>query len=162
MKRGRTYRRGRPRRPFIPEPASPHHRLVDAGLWALSWVLLVLGIYYSLGPRPPGAGAFPNADKVGHGLLYAATVSGFLLAACWRPGRGSGRFPRGAGVIVAVAIGIGLVVEVIQGAFFGRNPSWLDAVADAVGSTIAYVIWKSRKHEAPGRGSLSEDPAEHE
>ena len=65
-----------------------HDRLVDLLLWALTFASAGLTLWLSLGPVPPGASAFPTADKASHGVAYFVTTLLFLFAAVWRPGRG--------------------------------------------------------------------------
>lgn len=84
---------------------------------------------------------FRYSDKVFHGTLYAATVLAYLLAAVWRPGRGEGRFPWTVPWILAGALAAGIGMELLQGAFFGRDAEIGDAVADAVGELAGFVSW---------------------
>jgi hypothetical protein len=118
-------------------PAS-RSRSIDAALWVATSLSAGLTLYLSLGPVPPGAGAFPNSDKVWHGLFYAVTTFLFLLAAVWRPGRGTGPFPRAGLVGVAVILVAGGVVELLQGVMTEyRKPELMDWIAELIGVTLA-------------------------
>ena len=108
-----------------------------------------LTLWLSLGPAPPGSGAFPGADKAFHGLAYFVTTLLLLFAAVWRPGRGPGPLARfGPGLIVAVVTS-GLVVELLQGMLTERRePELADWLADAVGVLAAAAL-----HALVRRGS---------
>jgi len=105
-------------------------------------VALVATLYYSLVTTPPGAHAFSMADKVLHAGCYFVVTGLLLLAAVWRPGRGDGAFPWAAGYIVGAIVAFGIVIEVLQGAFFHRNADPGDAAADLAGALIAYLVWR--------------------
>ena len=102
-------------------------------------------------------------DKGLHALSYFATVLSLLFAAVWRPGRGEGPLPRALGWIVAVAIGGGIAVEVLQ-ASIGRTPEVADVVAETLGSMLAVLVhqvirrWdgaRRRRHDPCAVGGTS-------
>ena len=118
--------------------AAPSARSIDAALWAATALSGGLTVYLSLGPIPPGAGAFPNSDKVWHALFYGVTTFLFLLAAVWRPGRGPGPFPRAGLVGIGLILVAGGVVEALQGVVTEyRKPELLDWIAELLGVTVA-------------------------
>jgi VanZ family protein len=114
---------------------------VDLAIWVVAWTLLGIAVFYSLGPVPPGVRSFEYADKVFHAAIYAANVFAYFLAAVWRPGRGEGRFPWAAPWILVGALAAGIGMELLQGAFFGRDAEVGDAVADAVGELAGFMSW---------------------
>jgi VanZ family protein len=116
-------------------------RLIDATLWAASLGLLVMSFLFSWG-SPPGLGPDVDwIDKLWHFLGYGALCTTLLLAAVWRPGRGTGRFPgsglRVAGLVLATA----WITEALQ-APFGRDTEVLDAVADLAGVAFGFLAWR--------------------
>lgn len=139
-------------------------RVVDAILWITSWLLLALVVSLSLVPEPPVA-VSDGVDKVVHGVAYAALTLSFLLAGVWRPGRGRGRYPLGATWIVLAAVGIGVVIEIIQDVESYRSMDAFDAVADAAGAAAGACGWSLLKviarepdhgHALDGRSQRSE------
>ncbi len=127
--------------------SSTHDRLVDALLWALTFASAGLTLWLSLGPVPPGASAFPAADKVFHGVAYFVTTLLFLFAAVWRPGRGPGPLARFGSIVMLAVIGAGLLVEYLQGALTTRRGAELgDWVADMAGVLgAALTHWLVRR-----------------
>jgi VanZ family protein len=109
---------------------------------------LVATLSYSLVTTPPGADAFPLADKLLHAGCYAVVTGLLLLAAVWRPGRGDGAFPQAGWVIVGAIVAFGIAIEVLQGAFFHRNADPRDAVADLAGAMIAYLAWRGMRNRS--------------
>ncbi len=137
--------------PRMPSPSAiattSHDRLVDLLLWALTFASAGLTLWLSLGPVPPGASAFPAADKVLHGVAYFLTTLLFLFAAVWRPGRGTGPLARFSPIVLVAVIGAGLLVEYLQGALTMRRGAELgDWVADMAGVLgAALVHWLVRR-----------------
>lgn len=64
------------------------------------------------------------------------------------------RLPRIALVIGAVFIGG--AVEIIQG-LTGRDASWGDLLADAIGALLVFLIWAGVRHFGPRTARLSGD-----
>ena len=69
-------------------------------------------------------------DKAAHFIAF-----GLIL---WSLGVLFRRIPRTWAALLAIALGA--AVEVLQG-FVGRDPSWGDLLADALGVATALVIW---------------------
>jgi VanZ family protein len=113
---------------------------IDPALWAASWFLLGLVVLLSLVPESP-VQMRDGVDKLAHGCAYGALTLSFLLAGVWRPVRGRGRYPMGAIWIVIAAVGIGVVIEIIQDIESYRSMDAFDAVADAVGAAIGASLW---------------------
>ena len=127
--------------PVLGSPGRRYERVIDALLWGLTVVSAVLTLLLSLGPVPPGAGAFPGADKAFHGLAYFVTTLLFLFAAVWRPLRGSGPFVRFALALIIAIAASGLIVEILQGLLTQeRQAEFGDWVADATGVFVAKVV----------------------
>jgi VanZ family protein len=96
--------------------------------------------------------AFPSVaglDKIAHGLAYAALTLSFLFAGVWRPGRGEGRYPMAAVVILIGAVVVGVTVELIQDVQSYRSMDAFDALADAIGAALGALLWSTlrRGHE---------------
>lgn len=127
-------------------------RRVDALLWALAFVAVGLTLWFSFGVKPPGAEAFPQADKVEHAGAYFVTTLLLLLAAVWRPGRGPGLFWRWRWLVLAVVVVAGGVVELAQQLLTAhRKGDVLDWVAEimAVLGAVGVLAW-SRRRARPG------------
>ena len=99
-------------------------------------------LLYSLVTAPPGANAFPIADKLLHAGCYVVVTGLLLLAAVWRPGRGDGAFPQAGEVIVGAIGAFGIAIEVLQGGFFHRNADPRDVMANLAGAMVAYLAWR--------------------
>jgi VanZ family protein len=111
--------------------------VLDLVLWVLTVFCAAITVWFSFGAPPPGVNLFPYADKAEHALAYFATTSSFLFAAVWRPGRGSGRWPRGGLWFVLSAILTGGAIEILQGMTSTRSAQFLDLVAEALGAGVA-------------------------
>jgi VanZ family protein len=127
---------------------SRSYRNVDAVLWALAGLALGATLLYSLVTAPPGANAFPIADKLLHACCYAVVTGLLLLAAVWRPGRGDGAFPQAGEVLVGAIVGFGIAIEVLQGAFFHRTADPRDVVANLAGALVAYLAWRGVRNRS--------------
>ena len=96
-------------------------------LWCLGWVgVATLSLL-------PIATPIPMAD--GDKLLHALTYGGMTAAAvafCRSPGR--------LALIALFAVALGGLVEIAQGLVAWRHASVLDAVANAVGAALGYLI----------------------
>jgi VanZ family protein len=118
-----------------------HERAIDALLWGLAASSAALTLWLSLGPVPPGTGAFPGADKVFHGLAYFVTTLLFLFAAVWRPGRGPGPLARFAPALIVAIVCSGFVVELMQQVLTEtRELEVADWLADAAGALAAAAL----------------------
>jgi hypothetical protein len=123
-------------------------RRIDAALWGLVVVSVLMTLFWALGPRPPGARLFPRADKVFHALAFATMLGTFMLAAIWRPGRGTGPYPEAYAPAVATLLALGLVIELLQGELLGRDADLLDVAAEVLGMvavTGALSWWRRRR-----------------
>jgi hypothetical protein len=116
--------------------------VVDLVLWVVAWLLVAGVVWSSLGPPPSALADLSFGDKLLHFGAYAATTVTFLLAAVWRPGRGSGGFSRSAPLIVGAAIVLSCVIELAQGAFTSRTADGWDAVASILGAVAAWAAWR--------------------
>ncbi len=120
-------------------------------LWASAFVVTAVTVVWTVGPDPPDAGSIPHVDKLYHAGAYAVTVFLLALAADWRPGRGSGRFPGSAVWIGVAAVAAGGALELVQH-LTGRDTEFLDWVADAAGVAVALLVWASiRRRTDPAR-----------
>jgi VanZ family protein len=113
---------------------------VDALLWALTVACAAATVWFSFVDPPPGAGSFTGADKIMHGVAYLATSFCFLLAAVWRPGRGPGRFPLVGQRVPFLAVGAGILIEILQGMTATRQAEVGDVLAELVGVLAAFAI----------------------
>jgi hypothetical protein len=121
-------------------------------LWATTIGLALLTLLFSFGLRPPRTGAFPIADKFGHGAMYFATFLCFLLAAVWRPGRGDGPFPTKASLFAFSVVMAGIVIEVLQEvATAHRHAEVGDVHAEGIGAfgALAVQAWMRRAGSPP-------------
>ena len=116
-------------------------RWVDIGLWALAASSVALTLWFSLGPAPAGVGRFPGADKAFHGVAYFVTTLLLLYAGVWRPRRGSGPLARYALTLIAVIVGAGLLIELLQEMLTEkRQLEFADWLADAAGALAAVIV----------------------
>jgi len=105
-------------------------------LWLFVGWLLVIGVVYgSLMPSPPTPVTFPDADKVEHVTAYLVLMLWFAQLytstnARWR---------------VAVSlVGLGVLIEYLQGWSGYRDFEYLDMVADAAGVSLGWALaWSS-------------------
>lgn len=115
-------------------------KLIDAGLW-LSCLFLTVTIVVTSLASPPAAMSFPGADKLYHFGSYLLLTLLLLLAAVWRPGRGSGALPDKGMVVLVGAVTLGIVLELGQLLVSERSAHIFDAVANMVGVTAAWIVW---------------------
>lgn len=102
-------------------------RVAAAGL-AVGLVIAMLGPFQGL------ERAIGLTDKQAHALAFAAITSAlFLVAPNWS------RLWIGC-----LALGAGIVIELIQGAS-GRSANIWDLAADAVGILVVIVMWPRRR-----------------
>lgn len=115
--------------------------VIDALLWTMVGVVAIGTVALSLAPtttEPP----FPGVDKVFHFSVYATLTFLLLLAGVWRPGRGYGRWPWGAGWVVAGAALLGGSIELAQ-SLVSRDPNIFDACANLAGALVALGLWRA-------------------
>ena len=107
---------------------------------AIVWGLFLLALTsWPSPPEVPSAWAFPDMDKVVHGLLYG--VEGFLLyfAIAW-PAQPSRRpFLRALAVAGALAVW-GTLDEIHQAFIPGRAMEGMDAVVDTAGGFLGALV----------------------
>jgi len=117
-------------------------RLIDTGLWSASAALLLSLVVLSVIPEPPIGGPRPT-DLLLHVAAYAPTTLLLLLAGVWRPGRGSGRFPRSALAFILGLILLGSALEAVQALGWAgpRQGEIGDALANAVGVAVGAGWW---------------------
>ena len=103
-----------------------------------------------LGPGTPLEREIVGLDKLAH----LGAFGGLL----WSFGVLFRRQPRA--FLAVYAIGFGALAEVVQG-LVGRDASWLDLIADAVGVLVALVVWSWWRGFRPrGRIAAEVYPAE--
>ena len=121
---------------------------VDAALWVAFGVSVGVLVWFSVLAIPPTPSSSAG-DELLHALAYAVTFGVLLLAAVWRPGRGDGPLVSKEMLLVASALVLGGVLELVQAAV-GRDPSLLDAAADASGVAVAWVAHRTLRRAAAG------------
>jgi len=86
-----------------------------------------------------GSIKIPYKDKMVHFVFY------FVFVLLWSYYRKSIRFSsQHALLILAIAIGFGILMELCQGAFTTtRNPDILDALANSIGAFSGFLIVKN-------------------
>ena len=138
-------------------PSSADLSGLDVLLWVLTACSAVLTLVFSFRFAPPHVHAFPNADKLWHGLAYFTTALLFLLAAVWRPGRGAGPFPRAGIAFALIGVAAGGLIEVAQSFTATRDAELLDWVAEVVGILGALGVVVALRARA-GRGIKASAP----
>lgn len=116
---------------------------IDVALWAASGLLVVASLALSLDPEPEIIRGLDFRDGALHLIGYGALTASLLLAAVWRPGRGEGRYPGGAGGIVVVVLALGLAIEFAQVFVPHRSGDWRDVAANGLGVGLAWWAWWS-------------------
>ncbi len=141
--------------------------VVGATLWLLAAVLLVTILTLSVIPadeasslatstRVPAVAAGANIssavqDAAWHGLFYGLFTFTLLLARAWRPGL-SQRRSHHAALLVLLAIGsLGVLLEIVQAAWFGRSAEFVDVVGNVAGLAMGAAAWRGieRIYSAP-------------
>jgi VanZ family protein len=123
-------------------------RVIDVALWTASFGLLVLSFLFSWGTPPEFGPDVDWVDKLWHFLGYGAFTGTLLLAAVWRPGRGTGRFPQAGLLVAGSVVAVAWLTEGLQ-APFDRDVELLDAVADLAGVTAAFLGWRVTQRMPP-------------
>lgn len=100
-------------------------------LMRLTAVALLVGLLtLMIGPFGAVEAGSGVSDKVGHFVAFGLFLWSFGVL-----------FPRMPRLVAAVSvIALGAAVEVVQG-FVGRDASWGDLIADAVGVAVALGLW---------------------
>jgi VanZ family protein len=112
---------------------------LDLVLWTVVAFSIVLTFVWSF-VEPPGSGFGHGIDKVQHALAYFVTMLAALLAAVWRPGRGSGRFRGARWWIAGGALAGGALIEVLQSASTtNRRGDVRDWLAEVAGVGLALL-----------------------
>ena len=132
-----------------PDPSNTQG--IDAVLWVLTALCALATVWFSFFQGPPGGNAFPGADKVGHALAYFATLLSFLFAGVWRPRRGAGPFPKFGPWAAVLAVGAGIVIEILQGMTATRTADVKDVVAELVGAAAALWVHSYVRGRIPAR-----------
>jgi VanZ family protein len=120
--------------------AEPNHQLRK--LWLLiGWLLVGLVVYLSLAPGPLPIDALSNDDitrrilyKTGHALAYGVLMLWFLQL-----------YPVSQRIIIALGlISLGALLEGLQALSPGHTPSLLDALIDAMGVMLGWLLGETR------------------
>ncbi|OEY65776.1 VanZ family protein [Marinobacter sp. X15-166B] len=109
-------------------------------LWRLILILSLIGILFLATTSQPYPIPSSGNDKINHVLAFVQLTLVSRLA--WPGAR--------PGILVAVLLGYGLSIELIQGQLPYRYFSLADLLADAVGIAIGCLPW-------PGVGSRASD-----
>jgi hypothetical protein len=128
---------------------SRRDRSIDLTLWVLFGVSVAMTLFWAFGPDPPKVRILSHSDKVFHALSFASIYGSYLLAAVWRPGRGTGPFVGTAVPAGAVLLAFGLLIELVQGELLSRDADLYDVAAEIVGMAIAVGVvralgWRRR------------------
>jgi VanZ family protein len=117
------------------------------GFWLTVGIALVAFIVWgSLTPHPPDMDiSLPDFDKAEHFSAYLMLTAWFAAA-----------FPRRWLWVALVFAVLGGLIEILQG-YTGRDPEWLDWVADCAGAAVgiwyparwalAVRLWLARRYE---------------
>lgn len=114
--------------------------------WAAAAAVAAVVVGASLVPLPAGGGSVPaGTDSVPAGSTVLAHVLGYAaVAAATAVALDGERRPAVVlGGAVVAAVGLGGVVEILQGVVPGRSPSALDAAANALGAVVAVVLYRA-------------------
>jgi VanZ family protein len=86
--------------------------------------------YYSL--KLPDGQDLPTNDKVGHCLAYLVLSLQLFLLSSSRNGRIN---------LALVALGYGLLMEILQGFVPNRDPSFYDILANSTGVLLGFIFY---------------------
>lgn len=128
-----------------------HACLADSRFWRVI-VLAYLTVlsFLSLNPwlRPKDSGGAFSPDKIDHAIAYAGLA--IVIYLCLFPPRQ----PRAWVFAVAGATSTGILIEVAQSLFTtNRSGSVDDAVANAVGALLGFVLFRSAEYLHSRRGA---------
>ena len=106
---------------------TPAETKAAAARWPFAWLTAVLLVYVTWEAlRPdPGGSSIDQLDKLLHFMAFSTLAVSSGLARS--PGRGGNR------AIAAWLLLYGVLIEIAQAYVPGREASWLDLMADAVG-----------------------------
>jgi VanZ family protein len=121
----------------------PQKRTRSKFAWFWLPALLYIGLIFFLSsqPRLRSPFRFRNGDKVSHVLEYGGL--GFLLGRAWRVTL-PGSVWRFTGLALASGIVVAICDEYWQSFVPGRESSAYDAMADALGLTLAQIVLARR------------------
>ena len=108
-------------------------------LWhAMGWGYIAFVIYGSLTPSIPDLPRFPAADKIMHGIVYAAMMLwfGFLY-----------RSRRSLVFYGSLFITLGIALDLLQGTTAYRSMEILDMIANAFGVLFGWGLARTRLGE---------------
>lgn len=95
------------------------------------WLLVSLIVYLSLTPHPPEPLSFPNADKLEHGFAYALLSLWFCQIY---------QQLRQRVVVIVALIGLGVVMEIMQGWSGYRYFEYADMLANSLGALCGMLL----------------------
>ena len=102
---------------------------------AMGWVFVGIVVFLSLDPSPPELADFQGQDKVMHLLAYTFIMLWF--GCCYYHGKTY--LALGAGLI-----GMGIVLELLQGFMGYRSMELWDMVVNTFGVTVGWFLTKTR------------------
>lgn len=80
-------------------------------------------------------------DAAWHCLFYGPFTLTLLLAAAWRPGLPQRRSHRAALLVILVVGSLGMLLEIVQAAWFGRSAELVDVVGNVIGLALGATVW---------------------
>jgi colanic acid biosynthesis protein WcaH len=105
----------------------------QAALHRLAWVALLLAAAYAIALWQPVRAWYSDVDKLAHGLVFAGVYAALAWALRWKPW-----------ALAALALALGVAVEVHQYFLPGFSASLKDWLADAAGIALAsgvHLAW---------------------
>jgi len=106
----------------------------QATMYRLAWATSLLAAAYGLALWQPVRAWYSDVDKLTHGLAFAGVYAALAWALRWKPW-----------ALAALALGLGVAVEVHQYFLPGFSASFTDWLADAVGIAVAgsaHLVWQ--------------------
>lgn len=99
------------------------------------WLLVSLIVYLSLTPHPPEPLSFPYADKLEHGFAYALLSLWFCQIY---------QQSRQRVVVIVALIGLGVVMEIMQGWSGFRYFEYADMLANSLGALCGLLLARTQ------------------
>lgn len=99
------------------------------------WLLVSLIVYLSLTPHPPEPLSFPYADKLEHGFAYALLSLWFCQVY---------QQLRQRVVVIVALIGLGVVMEIMQGWSGFRYFEYADMLANSLGAVCGMLLARTQ------------------